>query len=379
MTAPTFTFGIEEEYHVVDLATRELASVPEEMMRDCEAALGEQVAPEFFRSQIEVGTKVCTSVAEARGELAHLRRTIARTARGFGLAPIAAGTHPATRKETLVTSTKERYQLLARDLAGVGRRMAISGMHVHVGIEDDQLRIDLMNQARYFLPHLLMLSTSSPFWQGEDTGLKSYRLAITDEMPRTGLPGFFASHDEYARTIDVLVRAGVIEDATKVWWDLRPSARFHTLEMRITDVCPRLDDAVSIGALFVAILRMLYRLRRSNLRWRNYPVFLLNENRWRAQRYGVVGTLFDFGKGTLVPFRQLMDELLTLIAEDAAEMGAEAEIAHARRIVAEGTSADRQLATFAALRGKNATPQEAIRGVVDQLIAETVEGTDLPA
>ncbi len=217
-------------------------------------------------------------------------------------------------------------------------------MHVHVGIEDDELRIDLMNQMRYFLPHLLMLSTSSPFWQGEDTGLKSYRLAVLDEMPRTGIPGTFESYGQYRRTIDVLVNAGVIGDATKIWWDLRPSDRFPTLEMRVSDVCPRAEDAVTIAALYVCITRMLYRLRRQNLSWRGYPLFLLEENRWRAQRYGVSETLFDFGKGKLVPFAELLDELLELVAEDAAALGCEDEVARARTIAREGTSADRQVA-----------------------------------
>ena len=231
-TCPTFSFGIEEEYHLVDLETRDLAAAPADLMAACEADLGKQVAPEFFRSQIEIGTQVCTSFEQARSELSHLRRAISNTARTFGMAPIAASTHPFAKKDTLETTPKERYQALARDFGGIGRRLAICGMHVHVAIEDPDDRIDLMNQIRYFLPHMLMLSTSSPFWQGEDTGLKSYRLSIFHELPRTGLPQRFESYGEYQRTVDVLVRAGVIEDATKVWWDLRPSARFPTMACR---------------------------------------------------------------------------------------------------------------------------------------------------
>jgi carboxylate-amine ligase len=190
-------------------------------------------------------------------------------------------------------------------------------MHVHVGVEDDELRIDLFNQARYFLPHLLMLSTSSPFAEGEDTGLKSYRLAAYQELPRTGMPGRFEGWAEYTQTIDLLVRNGVIEDASKIWWDLRPSSRFPTLEMRVTDVCTRLEDGICVAAMYVCILRMLFRLRRSNQTWRTYPLFLLAENRWRAQRYGVKGTLFDLGKGELVAFGDLVDELLAMLREDA--------------------------------------------------------------
>jgi carboxylate-amine ligase len=372
---PTFTFGIEEEYHLVDIKTRGFAPAPQALLEAFESLLGKQVAPEFFRSQIEVGTSVCRDFKVARTQLAHLRRTIAENARQFGLAPIAASTHPFADRSTLQTTPKERYQALARDFAGIGRRLAICGMHVHAGIEDDELRIDLMNQARYFLPHLLMLSTSSPFWQGEDTGLKSYRLAVFHELPRTGLPQRFESYGEFLRTVDVLVRNGVIEDATKIWWDLRPSVKFPTLEMRVTDICTRIDDAISVAALYVCILRMLFRLRRSNHKWRSYPSFLIEENRWRAQRYGVRDRLFDFGKGELVPFPSLIDELLDLIAEDAAVLGCEREVRNALNIATGGTSADRQVACYEGLLAQGASTEDALKGVVDQLIAETVAGT----
>ena len=273
---------------------------------------------------------------------------MAELAGEHGLAPIAASTHPFARWSTQEPTERERYQAIARDLAGVGRRLVICGMHVHVGIEDDELRIDLMNQARYFLPHLLVLSTSSPFAEGEDTGLKCYRLAAYQELPRTGLPGRFESWEEYRQTVDLLVRNGIIEDASKIWWDLRPSSRFPTLEMRVTDVCTRLEDAVCVAAMYVSILRMLYRIRRANQTWRTYPLFLLSENRWRAQRYGVDGTLFDFGKGELVAFRDLVEELLVMLREDAEALGCTAEIEHARTIVARGTSADRQVALLRA-------------------------------
>ncbi len=372
---PTFTFGIEEEYHLVDLKTRGFAPAPAALLEACESLLGKQVAPEFFRSQIEVGTSVCRDFGAAREELAHLRRTIAENARGFGLAPIAASTHPFADRSTLETTPKARYQALARDFAGIGRRLAICGMHVHAGIEDEELRIDLMNQARYFLPHLLMLSTSSPFWQGEDTGLKSYRLAVFHELPRTGLPQRFESYGEFLRTVDVLVRNGVIEDATKIWWDLRPSVRFPTLELRVTDICTRIEDAISVAAIYLCILRMLYRLRRSNQKWRSYPAFLIEENRWRAQRYSVRDRLFDFGKGELVPFAALIDELLDLIAEDAAVLGCEREARNALSIATGGTSADRQVECYESLLAQGAAPADALKGVVDQLIAETVAGT----
>jgi carboxylate-amine ligase len=245
-------------------------------------------------------------------------------------------------------------------------------MHVHVGIEDDDLRIDLLGQAAYFLPHLLALSTSSPFWQGTLTGLKSYRLAVFDELPRTGIPHQFSSWSEYERAVELLVHAGLIEDATKLWWDLRPSARFPTLEMRITDICPLIEDGIAIAALYLCILRMLYRLRRDNQRWRHYPPFLVRENRWRAQRYGIQEGMVDFGKGEVVPFATLLEELFELVAEDAAYFGCVAEIAHARTIVARGTSADRQLARYDAVKKLGGSEEAALVAVVDGIIEETM-------
>jgi carboxylate-amine ligase len=370
---PTFSIGIEEEYLLVDKTSRDLVrEMPQALFEAAQQALQGQVAREFLKSQIEVGTAVHASARAAGAELAALRRTVAGLAGEHGLAPIAASTHPFARWSTQEPTERDRYQALARDLAGVGRRLVICGMHVHVGIEDDELRVDLMNQARYFLPHLLVLSTSSPFAEGEDTGLKCYRLAAYQELPRTGLPGRFESWEEYRHTVDLLVRNDIIEDATKIWWDLRPSARFPTLEMRITDVCTKLEDAVSVAAMYVSILRMLYRIRRANQTWRTYPLFLLSENRWRAQRYGVTGTLFDLGKGELVPFRDLVEELLVLLKEDAEALGCLTEVEHARAIVAGGTSADRQVACFQSLMAGGASREEALRGVVDHLIAETI-------
>jgi carboxylate-amine ligase len=369
---PSFTIGIEEEYLLVERTSRDLVrEMPHGLFEAASKALGDQVAREFLKSQIEVGTSVHRSPSAAGEELAELRRAIAEVASGYDLAPIAASTHPFARWSVQEPTERERYQSLAQDLAGVGRRLVICGMHVHVGIEDDELRIDLFNQARYFLPHLLVLSTSSPFAEGEDTGLKSYRLAAYQELPRTGMPGRFEGWAEYTQTVDLLVRNGVIEDASKIWWDVRPSSRFPTLEMRVTDVCTRLEDGVCVAAMYVCILRMLFRLRRSNQTWRQYPLFLLAENRWRAQRYGVKGTLFDLGKGELVPFGDLVEELLAMLREDAEALGCVAELEHARTIVARGTSADRQVAHYAKLLSQGLSPPDALKGVVDHLIAET--------
>jgi carboxylate-amine ligase len=243
---PAFTIGIEEEYLLVDRETRDLISdQPKGMMEECEALLAGQVAPEFLNSQIEVGTKVSASLADAYDDLKRLRRTVAGVADKHGVAIIAASTHPFANGDRQTHTDKERYHILARDLQAVGRRLLICGMHIHVGIGDENLRIDLMNQVSYFLPHLLALSTSSPFWRGDVTGLKSYRIAVWDELPRTGLPAQFDSWGEYDRHIAVLTQAGLIEDATKIWWDVRPSARFPTLEMRICDMCTRIEDAAS--------------------------------------------------------------------------------------------------------------------------------------
>jgi glutamate---cysteine ligase / carboxylate-amine ligase len=372
---PEFTLGIEEEYFLVDRATRDVVDdPPAAMLAECEALLAGQVGPEFLRSQIEVGTRVCASLAEARADLLRLRTTVATVAARHGMAPIAAATHPFARWDAQKTTERRRYADLRDDLQGVGRRLAICGLHVHIGIPDDELRIDLLNQACYFLPHLLALSTSSPFWRGDNTGLKSYRLAVFDELPRTGMPELFDSWGEYRRHVDVLTRAGLIADATKLWWDLRPSERFPTLEMRITDSCTSIEDSLTIAALFRCFLRMLWRLKRENQRWRIYARMLIEENRWRAQRYGTDRGLVDFGRGAIVPYADLLEEILALIDQDARHFGCLAEVAHARDILARGTSADRQLAIFNEALAAGATRAHALAAIVDWLIAETARG-----
>ncbi len=372
---PSFTIGIEEEYLLVDKESRDLAAdPPKELMRDCADALGEHVTPEFLRCQIEVGTPVCETLQEARAQLAHLRSTIAEISGKYGLAPLAVSTHPSAIWSEQQTTDKDRYTMLAKDLQVVVRRMVICGMHVHVAVEDEALRNDIFGQLSYFLPHLLALSTSSPFWQGRVAGLKSYRLAVFDELPRTGLPEQFDSFGEFRRTVATLISAGVIEDATKIWWDLRPSDKFPTLEMRVTDVCTLIDDTISIAAIYRCLVRMLWRLRGQNQRWRTYSRFLVMENRWRAQRYGVKEGLVDFGRGEIVPFGELIDELLELIKDDAEYFGCVEEVKRARIIAKQGTSADRQLATFETALAGGASQPDAMHQVVDQLISETLQG-----
>lgn len=376
---PSFTIGIEEEYLLVNRQTRDLIKeAPPTMLAECEKLLEEQVKPEFLQSQIEIGTRVCETLQQAREDLAHLRSCVAQVAEQHGLAIIAASTHPFATWGGQKHTEKERYQVLARDLQGVAQRLMISGMHVHVGIEDNDLRIDMMEQASYVLPHLLALSTSSPFWQGMNTGLKSYRLAVWNELPRTGLPERFDSFAEFQRHLDVLINAGEIEDGTKIWWDIRPSVRFPTLEMRIMDMCTRLDDTISIAALYRCWLRMLYRLRSSNQRWRIYSNFLINENRWRAQRYGYEEGLFDFGKGEIVPYSDLLEEIVALVIEDAGYFGCVAEVQHARRILERGTSAHWQVKSYDDAKAAGASDEEALRAVVDMLIEQTMHGVEAP-
>ena len=372
---PTFTLGIEEEYLLVDRVSRDLvADPPKSMMEECEALLEGRVSPEFLRSQIEVETGVCETVAEARAELAHLRRTVAQVAGRHGCAPIASSTHPFGSWTGQLQTDTERYNELAEDMQVVARRLLTCGMHVHIGIEDADLRIELLNQIPYFLPHLLALSTSSPFWRGVNTGLKSYRLSVFDELPRTGLPEQFNSWADYQRTINVLVEAGLIEDATKVWWDVRPSARFPTIEMRITDICTYLDDTVTIAAMFRCLCRMLYRLTRENMRWRHYSRFLIAQNRWRAQRYGLDEGMVDFGKGKIVPYADLLDELIDILREDAEFFGCLDELEAARDILDRGTGAHRQVACYNRALADGASEQEALKAVVDQVIEETLAG-----
>ena len=371
-TDPRFTIGIEEEYLLVDRETRDLVDdPPEAMIEACRSKLKDLVRPEFLKSQIEVGTRVCRTIGQARDDLAWLRKTVAEEADKYGLAPIAASTHPFSEWKHQHHTDQERYHVLARDLQAVARRLLICGMHVYIGVEDDDLRIDLINQSGYFLPHLLALSTSSPFWRGVDTGLKSYRLSVFNELPRTGLPEQFDSFGEYQRHVNILTKAGLIKDASMLWWDIRASTKFPTIEMRITDVCTYLEDAIAIAALFCCIIRMLYRLRRENRRWRIYAPMLINENRWRAQRYGLDEGLVDFGRGQIVAFEDLFEELIDMVREDGEALGCLEELRLNRTIAKRGTSAHRQLATYQKVIDAGGEPDAALKAVVDGLIEDT--------
>ncbi|WP_120501011.1 carboxylate-amine ligase [Roseovarius sp. EL26] len=368
--SPDFTIGIEEEYLLVDQDSLALSEAPAEMMDACQSELQDQVAPEFLKCQIEIGTKVCANVAEAREDLKRLRACVSKHAARFNLAPIAASCHPFSDWRDQSHTEKERYNALSSDLAGVVRRMLICGMHVHVGIERPNQRIDLMNQLCYFLPHLLALSCSSPFWQGRDTGLDSYRLTVFDNLPRTGLPPRMDSFGEFERAVSALTDLGVIEDSSKIWWDLRPSSRFPTIESRICDVQPRLEHTLTLAALTQALTRMLWRLATNNQRWRIYDNFLLSENRWRAQRYATREGLIDFGRHEIVPMSELVEEMIGLVQEDAAFFSSVDEVERSREVLNSGTSSGRQRQVHQDALANGQDEHQALQSVVRHLVEE---------
>ena len=370
-----FTIGIEEEYLLVDAETRDVATrPPASFMVKCREALSDRVTHEFLQSQVEVGTAVCRSVAEARDQLTELRGTIARIAEAHDLRMIASSTHPWASWHTQAPVDLERYRLLDEEHRAIARRMVICGMHVHAGIADRNLRIDLMNQITYFLPHLLALSTSSPFWEGFNTGLKAFRPTIIGDLPRSGLPEHFETWGDWQELLEMLAETLGIDDASKIWWDIRPSGKHPTLEIRVCDICTRLDDGLTIAALYQSLLTFLYRLRCNNQTWRHYRRILVNENRWRAQRYGCDGKLADFGRRTLTPMSELIEELIGFLAEHADALGCLADVEHARDICARGTSADNQVRIYETALAAGASEREAQVKVVDWLIEASVEG-----
>lgn len=383
IVSPSLTLGVEEEYLLVDPETRDLVtSPPAGFMNACKERLGDAVGHELLQAQIEVGTPVCHSIADVRRELIKLRLAVVETARAFGMAMVAASTHPFARAKDQTRVRNDRYDGLIHDLRALADRMLICGMHVHAAIEDEELRIDLMNQATYFLPHLLALSTSSPFWEGSNTGLKSYRPTCFGDLPRTGLPEYFSSAAEWHEMLRQLAETGLCEDSSKIWWDLRPSSRFPTLEMRICDICTQVEDTVTIAALYQTILAALYRSRTNNQSWRRYRPILIAENKSLAQCYGIDSTLADFGELSCKPFAELLDEIIELVQIEAARQNCLAEVEHARTILQRGTSADRQLDVYTRARADGASEHEAFSAVVDWLINETMVGlteSDVPA
>lgn len=371
---PAFTIGIEEEYLLVDLKTGELVdAAPEGLIEDCDHAFPDQVHPELLQCQIEIGTQPRANMTDLRQDLVDLRSIVGEVAARYGVGVIAASTHPWASWRTQRYSVQERYRLLSEHMQAVMQRMTICGMHVHVGVEPNALRFDMLNQVSYILPHLLALSTSSPFLEGRDTGLKSFRIALYSELPRTGLPEQYENEADYQREVDLLVETGVIPDASRIWWDIRPSIRYPTLEMRISDVCTLLDDGICVAAVYRCWLRMLWRLKCKNQRWRRYSNFLISQNRWLAMRYGMERGLIDFGKRALVPYPELLEEMLEVIQPDAEQLDCVDEVAHARTIAQRGTSADRQRATYAAALASGADEAAALSAVVDGLRKETLD------
>jgi len=368
MAATPFTIGIEEEYQIIHPETRELTSYIQEFLNTGRVVLKDQIKPEFLQCQVEVGSRICRTMQEARAEIARLRRVVARLAESKGLRVAAAGTHPFTSWTTQDVTAGERYTKHEANMADVARQMLVFGMHVHIGIPDRELLIDVMNQARYFLPHLLALSTSSPFWHGRETGLKSYRTIILGNLPRAGIPPAFSSWSEYDRFIQTLVATECIDEPTKIWWDIRPSPKYPTLEFRFPDLCTKVDEVICQAALLAGIVAKLIQLRRSNVQWRPYRRNLLNENKWRAVRYGIHGKLVDFGKGREVPLPDLVREMLEWIGDVVDELDIRRETQYVHKILEEGTSADRQLAVY--------RKTGSLQAVVDHLIAETTLGLE---
>ncbi len=365
MKLPEFTLGIEEEYQLIDPETGELSSSIELFLEKAQPVLQEQIKPEMLQSQVEIGSHVCRSIQELRSDLTRLRRSVIEIAENNGLAIVAASTHPFSKWTDQSVTEKERYSKHQEALADVARRMLIYGMHIHIGIEDRDLRIDVMDQARYFLPHLLALTTSSPFWFGRDTGIKSYRSIVFENLPRTGPPPEFASWSEYQRFLEIMVETGCIDDPTKIWWDIRPHPVFPTIEFRVYDICTRIDDAIAVAAMTLAIVAKLITLRMSNRSWRRYPNHLLQENKWRAVRFGLEGKMVDFGRREQVATRLLMQEVLQFVDDVVDPLNIRAEIDHVSTILERGTSSDRQLALYRETGD--------FQAVVRQLIADTKE------
>jgi carboxylate-amine ligase len=363
-----FTLGVEEEFQIVDPDSGELRSHVSELLASSAPVLGDQIKRELHQSIVEVGTKICADVAELRGEIFRIRRDLAASAEKVGLAVAAAGTHPYSHWKDQVLSPGVRYDSIVEELQQLARSLLIFGLHVHVAVPEKQTAIDLMNQVRYFLPHLLALSTSSPFWMGRDTGLKSYRTTIFRRFPRTGVPDHFNSWSEYENYVNLLVDLKCMDDARKIWWDVRPHPTFGTLEFRVCDVPTRPEDAVMFGALCQALIVKLHKLYQRNQGYRLYPRALIEENKWRASRWGMDGKLIDFGRGVEVPMKELALELLEFVDDVVDPLGSREAVNQVHAIIRDGTSADRQLTVFRQTGD--------LKAVMRHLIHETRSGVE---
>ena len=365
----TFTLGIEEEFAIIDPETRELRSHIQEILEGGKVTLKEQIKPEMHQSVVELGTEICQSIVDARKHVVELRSQLALLAGRSGLKIASAGTHPFSHWHDQLITEGERYEEIVKDMQLLARANLIFGLHVHVGIPERTTAIQVMNQARYFLPHIYALSVNSPFWVGQDTGLKGYRLKVFERFPRTGIPDAFESLSEYEDYCKLLVKTGCVDNAKKIWWDIRLHPFFDTLEVRVCDAQSRVDDTLAIAALIQAVIAKLHKLLRQNITFRVYRRRLLDENRWRASRYGIDGKLIDFGRETEVDARSLLNELLEFVSTEVNELGSENEMAHIERIMREGTGADRQLAIWERTQD--------MKVVVDHIVTETYEGLDM--
>src|SRR5256714_1930760 len=365
MNPESYTLGIEEEFQIVDPQTRELRSHVSAILEEGRRILGEQVKPEMIQSQVEVGTGICRNIAEARADITNLRSVISMLARNHGLAIVAAPTHPISHWSDQRIFDDAHYTLLIEELQMVARSLLIFGLHVHVGVADRERQVHIMNAARYFLPHVLALSTSSPFWLGVNTGLKSYRSEVFKKFPRTDIPDHFDSYASFQRYVDLLLKTNSISGPKQVWWDVRPHPFFPTLEFRVCDIPTRVDDTIAIAALFQAIVAKLNKLIDKNLGFRLYRRMLIQENKWRAIRYGLDGMMLDLGKQKEVPVRDLIRELLEFVDDVLDDLGSRKEVEHINTILERGTSADEQLQVY----------QETsdLKAIVDRLIKNTME------
>jgi carboxylate-amine ligase len=363
---PSFTLGIEEEFQVIDPESRELKSHIHELFAEGEKRLKDEIKREMHDAVIEVGTPICQNIAEARREITRLRREIITLTGENGLFIAAAGTHPISHWSNVPITAHARYDQIVYELQMLARANLIFGLHVHVAVEEPETRIQIMNAVRYFLPHIFALSVNSPFWCAQNTGWKSYRAKVFERFPRTGLPDHFDRLSDFEQYVQTLINTNSIDNAKKIWWDVRPHPFFPTLEYRICDVPMRVEETICIAALFQALTVKLYRIYSKNMGWRHYRRVLLNENKSRAARFGTEGKLIDFGKGIEVPYTDLLDELLEFIDDVVDELGSRKEVEYALHIVKNGTGADRQLAAFAK-RGD-------LKDVVDYIVEETRHG-----
>ena len=361
-----YTLGIEEEFQLIDPETRELRSHIQEIIEGGKMILQEQLKAELHQSIVELGTGICTDARAAREQVVQLRSELAALAGRQGLQIASAGTHPFSHWADQLITLHERYATIVKDMQQIARACLVFGLHVHVGIPDREEGIDIMNQARYFLPHLYALSANSPFWLGQNTGLKAYRQMIFERFPRTGIPDAFDSLSEYEDYLELLVSTNCIDNAKKIWWDVRLHPFFNTIEFRVCDAQSRVDDTVALAALMQAIVVKLHKLRRQNVTFRSYSKRLIDENRWRAGRYGLDGKLIDFGRKREIEERELLREMLEFLGEEIEELGNQREIAHIERIMREGTGADRQLTVWERTQD--------VKAVVDHIVAETYEG-----